>query len=204
MTSVISGYSFCMWNKSCFSLHDPKRRFTNKIPFQQYNSGTIRIMESQWALSNRRLLCHCWNYPRIHKHSFRNSTTADCVDTLLSFGGSPFLSPPPPQYCLCCPSSPADGKDWCHITIERDTKCTKCFFHPLLLSMGTLVFGGWGGAEQTFPLLTPQAVECVPNFTYSQLRQLSTCPQWWADCSESYSQTMYMLVMTRPVKQNSL
>lgn len=108
----------------------------------------------------------------------------DYVDALLSSGGSgwrKFSFPshslsPTPQYCLCCPSSPANGKDWCHVTIERDTKCTKCFFHPLLLSMRTLVFSGWGGAEQTFPLLTPQAVECVPNFTYSQLRQLSTCP----------------------------
>lgn len=169
---------------------------TFKIPCGTSQTVNLfRIIESQWAqtFSNRKLLYHCWNYPRIHKRSFRNSTTADYVDALLTskgFGWRKFSFPsslslfPTPHYCLCCPSSPADGEDWCHVTIERDTKYTKCFFHPLLLSMWTLVSGGRGGAEQTFPLLTPQAVECVPNFTYSQLRQLSTCPHWWADYIE--------------------
>ncbi len=151
----------------------------------------FRLIESQWAQTES---CYITagitpEYTSRVSGTARQPTTWTLCWVLkgLDGGNSLFhpLSPfPTPHCCLCCPSSPADGEDLCPVTIERDTKCTKCFFHPLLLSMRTLVSGGRGGAEQTFPLLTPQAVECVPNFTYSQLRQLSTCPQWWADYTE--------------------
>lgn len=123
------------------------------------------MIESQWAqtLSNRKLLCHCWNYPRIHKQSFR--ATADYVDALLSSGGSGWrkfsfpslsLSPPPSMPLLQVPHLLPMKKTDVTSPLKGTPKCTKCFFHPLLLSMRTLVFSGWGGAELTFPLLTPR------------------------------------------------
>lgn len=196
------GQLFRIWNKSSFLLYDPSILIQYyyiysiiQVPFGSSQTvNLIRVIESQWAQTlKQEAVISLLELPQNTQAEFQEQHDRWLSGHFVEFWrvwmeeiffSIPLSLSPTPHYCFCCLSSPADGEDWCHVTIERDTKCTKCFFHPLLLSMRTLVSGGRGGAEQTFPLLTPQAVECVPNFTYSQLRQLSTCPQWWAGHTE--------------------
>lgn len=54
-----------------------------------WDQSDSEFIQDNWVSmsSNRKLLYHCWNYPRIHKQIFRNSTTADYVDAVLSSKG---------------------------------------------------------------------------------------------------------------------
>jgi len=95
-----------------------------------------RIIQSQWAqtVSKGKLLCHCWNYPRIH----RQPTMWKLCWVLEGLDGGNFLfppllsAPPPNTAFVTSPSSPPDEEDWCHATIERDTKMHQMFLSSTL------------------------------------------------------------------------
>lgn len=157
-----------------------------QVPSQTVN--LFRIIDSQWAQTGS-----CYIAAGITPEftsrvsgTARQPTLWMCCCVLKGLdGGNSLFHPlslfPTPHYCLCCPSSPADGEDLCHVTIERDTKCTKCFFHPLLLSMQTLVSGGRGERGANIPSIDPPGCGMCAKlhlFTAQTTKHVSTVMSW--------------------------